>query len=315
VDVRFELRETGRLPGERRPGEPESGAEVVYRSPERLPGGESVLTATDAGPRTMLRFADAGAFSVGPGRIVARPEGPRDAGPLPEQRRTVLELRLLGPVLAFWLERAGRAALHAASVTVAGRSVGFLSSNHGGKTSLAAALMALGRPMLTDDVLAVEEAVEAGEVCFRGHPGYPQMRLWPADLERFLPPEGCLEQTPKREFPRVHPGFDKVRVPVGSGGLGAFDAESRPLGCLYVPDRREGVPIDITAIPRREALMALIRHSFLPRLVAAMGWQERRLDLLARLADRVPVRRLTYPTGHGHLPEVARAVLDDLDRL
>jgi hypothetical protein len=355
VDVVFELTETDPLPGEARPDAPDPGSETVYRSPERLPGGESVLTAVRAGPCTILRFAGVGAFSVGPDRIVARP-----AGPLDDDRRTVLELRLLGPVLAFWLERSGCAALHASAVTAGGRAIVFLSSNHGGKSSLAAALMTLGHPMLTDDVLVVERARgpgDGGTGGFRGHPGYPQMRLWPEDVDRLLGSGGSRFRP--RRFPRVHPAFDKVRVPVGPGGLGELDGEHRPVGCLYLPDRRSdplsdslgdrpsssspgpppdrdeghGAPagtlgawgggavesgiggIGIAPVPPREAVLALVRHSFLPRLVAAMGWQERRLDLLARLVSRVPVRRLIYPSGHEHLPAVARAVLDDLERL
>lgn len=320
ADLVFELVDNARLPGEDRPGEPEPGAETVYRSPERLTGGESVLTAVRAGAWTLLRFADTGAFAVGPDRIVARPDGGLDPA-----RRTLLELRLLGPVLAFWLERSGRVALHAAAVTVEGRAAVFLSSNHGGKTSLAAALLRQGRPLLTDDVLALEEAFEetaGGETDgavdgsidgFRAHPGYPQVRLWPADVGRFL------ARDPGASFPRVHPGFDKVRVPVGEGGLGSFDGTARPPGCIYLPDRggrsaedpgADG--IEITDISRRDAVLALLRHSFLPRLVAAMGWQERRLEQLARVATAVPVRRLTYPSGHEHLPAVAEAIVEDL---
>lgn len=314
ADLVFELAEDDRLPGEERPGEPETPAETVYRSPERLPGGQSVLTAVRAGAWTHLRFADTGAFAIGPDRILARPDEPFD-----DARRTLLELRLLGPVLAFWLERSGRTVLHAAAVTVEGRAAVFLSSNHGGKTSLATALMKAGRPLLTDDVLAVEEAAEAGTDGttdgFRAHAGYPQMRLWPADVERFLPEETA--GSPTSSFPRVHPGFDKVRVPVGPGGLGAFDRASRPPGCIYLPDRREpdqngGEEVEISGVSRRDAVLALLRHSFLPRLVAAMGWQERRLDQLARLATAVPVRRLTYPSGHEHLPVVAEAIVGDL---
>ncbi len=309
----FELVESGRLPADERSEETEPGAETVYRSPERTSEGKSILTAVRAGAWTLLRFADTGTFAVGPDRIVARPDGPLDAA-----RRTLLELRLLGPVLAFWLERTGRVALHAAAVTVEGRAAVFLSSNHGGKTSLAAALVRGGRPLLTDDVLAIGE-VEGGADGttdgFRAHPGYPQMRLWPADVERFL--SGDSVGRPRPSFPRVHPGFDKVRVPVGPGGLGSFDRASRPPGCIYLPDRRdpdevEGHAVEIAGVSRRDAVMALLRHSFLPRLVAAMGWQERRLDQLARLATAVPVRRLTYPSGHEHLPAVARAIAEDL---
>jgi hypothetical protein len=60
-------------------------------------------------------------------------------------------------------------------------------------------------------------------------------------------------------------------------------------------------------------MLELVRHSFSPYIVEGVGWQPRRLDLFARLLRGVAVRSLVYPSGLERLPEVARAVLEDLD--
>jgi hypothetical protein len=297
AEVRFDLLPRGAvLPGEEAPG-----ARVVYRSPERAKGGESVLVATRAGNRTLLRFAGVAEFSVALERIAARPEGPDDPR-LP----AVVELRLLGPVLALRLESSGVAALHASAVAVDGRAVAFLSANRGGKTTLATSLMAVGAPLLTDDVLPVQPpAGSSGD--FLALPGYPQVRAWPADAERLL----AQEPEALRGLARVHPAHEKLRVPVGPDGLGRFEPSPRPLARIYLPERRNGGPVSIAPVPPREALIALVRHSFLPRLVEALGWAERRLELLARLVEAVPVSRLVYPGGAERLEAVRRVVLAD----
>jgi hypothetical protein len=304
-DVTFERVEDAPLPGEDDTllGE---GAETVYRSPERRPDGRPVLSARSArgttGPVTLLSYAGEATFSVGERRIVARPEAPGVEG------ESVTELRLLGPVLAFWLERSGVPVLHASAVTVDGRAVALLAGSRGGKSSLAAALLDRGHPLLTDDVLAVRGT--------RAQPSYPQMRFEPEDAARRLAGEGGPDAAAR--LPRAHPEFAKLRMPVGGAqGFGRFDPEPRPLARIYLPERRadgERVtiePVSIEPVRGREAVLALVAGSFLPRLVEAMGWAGRRLDLLARLADAVPVRRISFPEGLERLPEVAARLADD----
>ena len=271
----------------------------VFASRFRTARGESNCSFYRLAESDLLRFPGVGDFYLGADRIVCQPADPEDVG--------AVEVHLLGTVLSCWLERAGVPSLHASAVVAdGGRTVGFLSPNGGGKSSLAAALMEGGWPLLTDDVLAVE----AGPDGFRGRRGYPQMRLWPAEAERFCGPAASL--------PRVHRDCSKLRVPVGGGGFGAFAAAERPLSSFYLPERRPGGggagAVAVEALAPRAAMIELVRHSFVGALVEAAGWQPRRFDILARLAVAVPVKRLTYPSGHEHLPRVREAIVADLKR-
>lgn len=275
-----------------------SDEQVVYRSPERGAHGESVLVASRAGSWIALHYAGEATLGLDEDVVRGRPERPGADG------LALVELRLLGPGLACWLERSGLLALHAAAVTVEGRAVALLSANHGGKSCLAATLVASGLPLLTDDVLALETAPSGG---FLARPSYPQMRLWPPDAVRFA---GSRLSVPS--LPRAHPDFDKVRVPVGAGGLGTFDLEPRPTAVVYLPERRAVAAPAVEPLPPRAALVAVLRRSFLPRLVEALGWGPRRLDLLARLVREVPVRRLVLPDGFEHLPRIRDALLEDV---
>jgi hypothetical protein len=244
----------------------------------------------------VLRFPRLADFHLGKDWIISNLAG-TDA-------EATISIPLLGPVLSYWLERRGLPTLHASAVAVNGRAAVFLSASGGGKTGLAAAMMRgvnSGHPLLTDDILPLEERDGA----ILGRPGYPQMRMWPDEAEHFLGGTGGLEL--------VHPALTKRRVPVGVGGFGGFHDSALPLACLYVPERRPEGPVEIRTIPPRDALIELVRHSFSPHLVEAAGLQPARLDLFARLVRRVPVRRLLYPSGFDHLPRVVEAVLRDLD--
>jgi len=267
------------------------GGDPIFRSPRRFQNGESFSQLYQLNLWEALCFPGVADFYLQGDRIAAHPIG--------NPTSDLLEIRLLGPVLSYWLERQGFPTLHASAVAVDGRAVAFLSSHGSGKTGLAAAMMRAGLSLLTDDILPVEER----DGKFLGRPGYSQMRMWPDEAEHFLGKSDDL--------PLVHPAITKRVVTVGGGSFGAFHDMAVPLACIYLPERVLGGPIEIHEISRREALIELVRHSFSRHLVQAVGFQPRRLDLFARLVMQVPVRRLRYPSGFERLPEVVERLLKD----
>jgi hypothetical protein len=270
--------------------------EPIYASRFRTARGESNCCFYRLGELDLLRFPDVGDFFFAGDRIVFCSAELMD--------RAAIEIHLLGTVLSCWLERDGVPALHASVVVADGRAVGFLSHNGGGKSSLAAAMMQGGHPLLTDSVLAVKLSSQG----FSGQHGYPQMRLWPAEAGYFCG---------SANFPRVYRDVSKVCVPVGRESFGAFDETERPLIGFYLPARRPpgdgNLAVEIQMLSRRDAVIEFVRHSFVAPLVEAAGWQARRLDFFARLAAEVPVKRLIYPSGLEHLPRVRDAILADLE--
>jgi hypothetical protein len=244
----------------------------------------------------VLRFTDLADFYVWADRIVCHVQNPA--------LEHLVEICLLGPVLSFWLERLGVLALHASAVVLNGEAVAFVSSNQRGKTALAAALMQSGCPLLTDDILPVDRRGDS----LLGSPGYPTMRMWPTEAQYFL---GSYEH-----LQRVDPDLSKRLVPVGPDAFGAFCDVAQPLACAYVLERRgrpKGTPaIRFSLMSLPDAVMELVRHSFTPYVVEALGWQSRRLDAITHVVQRVPIRRLVFPSGLEHLPSVREAILEDL---
>ena len=157
---------------------------------------------------------------------------------------------------------------------------------------------------MSDDIVPVENTL--GTLTSRS--GYPSMRLWPDEAEFFLGDiQGLASENSRSK---------KLRIPVGTGVFGTYSNANRPIQCIYLPQRYSsgiGDPcIEIQPVSPRDALIELIRYSFIARLAEATGLVPSRLRLLGEIARNIPVRRLIYPSGYRHLPVVCEAILRDL---
>lgn len=256
-------------------GDDVSVPHTLYRHPE--------------GDRHVVRFRDAVDYILAPDAITYH---------LHDRRFThAVEIWLLGPIFSLWNELRGRPALHASTVGVGDGAIGFLATNKGGKSTLAAGLMRAGCPLLTDDILVIDEA--DGEMI--GRPSYPQMRMWPEQARHFVGDVSAL--------PRVVPHLTKRRVPVGPEGFGTFHETARPVTHLFLPEYRPDVDgVQATPLPPQEAVTTLLRHAFLPNTVEDLGLAATRLPTLTALAEQAEVARLVYPKGADCLPKVAESI-------
>jgi hypothetical protein len=276
---------------------PPSGP-ATYESDIRLESGAPFLALYPAESFDLLRFSEVADFYVSDRVILCHLIDPA--------YQYTVEIRLLGTVFAFWFERRGVPMLHASAVVADGRAAVFMATNSGGKSSLAATLMQAGCPLLSDDLVGLQ----ASQGGVEGRPGYPAMRFWPDQTAHFFGSSDTLDL--------VHPNIPKHRLPVGPGGFGRFFDAPIPIGCIYLPERHEsgtrtGRPsVEVVGVAPRQAVIELVRGSFLPDLVERAGLAPHRLPLLARLSAQMPVKRLIYPTGMEFLPIVRDAILADL---
>jgi hypothetical protein len=277
--------------------DPLAGAgELVFSSPLLLESGVPYSELYRRPGQDLLRFSEVVDFYISDDRITGHLLDP--------EYEFVVELRLLGKVLSFWFERQGIPMLHAAAVAAEGQAAVFIATNKGGKSSLAATMVQAGFPLLSDDLVGVQTGPSGPEA----RPGYPCMRFWPDQATHFAGTADHLEL--------VHPHFTKRRLPIGDGGFGSFCDSPQPLGCFYLPQRREArcndPVIEISALPPRHAVMELVRAAYLPRVVQAAGLSGQRLAHFGDIVRSVPVKRLIYPNGLHFLPSVREAILEDL---
>jgi hypothetical protein len=255
--------------------------------------------ATPAGRRLAL-LDDGRAYLQWPGlfEFLIAADGREIAGR--ELRRGFIEgfhSYLLGQALSYALIRQGLEPLHATVVTVDGGAVAFLGDSGHGKSSLAAAFVESGYPLLTDDLLVLTGST-AG---WTAHPGPPRLKLFPQSARLLVP---------GRRGTRMMRSTPKLLYPLGPAQVAG---EASRVRAMYViaPPSRPAARVAIRRLGARQACVALLRNTF-NASTRDREQAARHFALSAHLATTVPVKSLAYPRSYDALPQVRDAVLADL---
>jgi len=207
---------------------------------------------------------------------------------------------LLGQVLSFALLKQGIESLHSTVVAVDGGAVAILGDCGYGKSSLAAAFLHAGYPLLTDDVLVVKEEGDS----FFAYPGLPRIKLFPEVADLFL-----REQA--RGTP-MNPDTTKLIIPLCPPLSWQTTAPLRAIYALRAPNAKPQTKrITIRALSQRKSLLKLISSTFNTQ-IRTPDRLTRQFALAARLSDHIPVKSLSYPRDLSQLPAVVDAIRSDL---
>jgi hypothetical protein len=232
-----------------------------------------------------LRFDGGGDFHVSRdgSHISADPA----SGPLDTIRHLLLD-----QVVPLTLAQRGHLVLHASAFEIGRGAVALAGPPGAGKSTLAASFGASGTCLLADDALLVEP----GGHRWLARPAYPAVRVWPD-----------VVPVDARRPPRVAPYTDKRRL--GSAEGLAFTAAPSPLDRIYVLDYVESAETEIVPLSGRQAVMAIVAHTF------SLDVSDRRravaqLDQALALSRQTPVCRLRYPRSLAALPSVRQAIQD-----
>ena len=278
------LPELDALPGELR----YSGEEI-----DGVPGVQ-VWTLAD-GSHFRMRYADGTEF-------VVDAHGTQVWGTSPPPA-TIADTAtyLLGPVLGFLLRLRGTTCLHASAVALADRAVALVGPAGAGKSTVAAAFCRAGHRVMADDVVPL--VVEEGGIL--AQPAYSQLRLWPDMVS-------LLFGTPDA-LPRLTPSWDKRALDLAA--TDCFERQPRPLAAVYLlDDVRPGGRVEIQEVPRREAMLTLMTHTYVGYLLNARMRAEE-FDCLSQVASTVPVRRIVRPSGGVSPSQLCVRIQNDLETL
>lgn len=200
---------------------------------------------------------------------------------------------LLSQVLSFSLLARGREPLHASAVAVDGGVIAFVGNCGLGKSSLTAAFLRAGYPMVTDDLLVLSRR-GAGYLV---EVGVPRIKLFPHVARRLLEIQSGW---------RMNPGTAKLVLPVPR----AMRAIGRlPLHTMYVLQR--GRSVRITPLAPAAAFVEVVRCAFNTVELDA-GRLASQFRFARGLAAAARVRRLSYPRRLASLGQVRAAILSDL---
>jgi hypothetical protein len=272
---------------------------IRYASPYRDERGMPLVVVSQAADDTLfrLRFADGAEFVIeGLGeRVWATASGTL-------AQEDVVSY-LLGTVLGFVLRLRGVTCLHGSAIALADRAVAIIGPSGAGKSTTAGAFARQGYAVLADDIVPL---VERGEE-FLAQPGYPRLRLCPDAL----PPLSALARgRPPLEPP---PGGRRLHLDLTRNGY-RFQREPLPLAAVYILGERTPDPDApcVEAVSARDRLLSLVANTYAsPLLDGAM--RAREFEVLARLAARVPVRRVRPHTDPAYLAALCDVIRRDCE--
>jgi hypothetical protein len=201
---------------------------------------------------------------------------------------------VLGPASTAILYQRNTLPLHASAVAIDGSVVALLAPSGLGKSTLAAALVANGASLVSDDVVAVRQA----------HDG--SLAVWPGTTALRLLPESCTALE-RACFEASHSDPDGKRIMVP---LGAPAACERPLAALFLLELGEAVAA--TAISGPALLMRLRRLLSRPGLARPLGAEQTCFAMLGRIVAQVPAWSLSRPADRWSLPECEALVRECL---
>lgn len=252
-----------------------------------LPDGNAWTYFRRRGPNYLLRFPGMADFEVSADgkQVQVWPVAGATAG-------TIHQL-YLNQVLPLALSRQGRLVLHASAVEIDAQCVAFLAESGRGKSTLAAAFATTGARFMTDDGLQVEW-VEGVPLAV---PSHPSIRLWEdSRLELVGPdhePAAPAEYTSKARFL--------------AGPQLSFCAKTLPLRRIYLLGPGEATTISFRPAKPAEAMMAMVRNSFLLD-IAEHEMLSQHFGDITRIANLPLHYHLDYPRSYEELPRLRQAI-------
>jgi hypothetical protein len=205
---------------------------------------------------------------------------------------------LLGPVLGILLRLKGEVCLHASAVALGDRVAVFAGNAGAGKSTTAAAFARQGYPIVSDDVVRLEERGNS----FFVEPAYPHLSLWPESVEFLFGSADAL--------PRFSSNWEKRNLTLGELGT-QFEWRKLPVGAIYILGGRCADPgPHLAELTSQSAFMALVANSYSTNILDR-EMRVKEFDFFARLVSSTPVRQLDIQHNPSRLPDLCRLIQED----
>lgn len=205
---------------------------------------------------------------------------------------------LLGPIMGFVMLLRGVVCLHASAIAIGSDAIAILGPAGSGKSTTAAAFAQRAFSILAEDVVTLDDRKDR----FLVRPAYPCIRLWPASVKALYGTESHL--------PRLTPNWDKCYLDLTE----QFQKQPLPLAAIYLLDERRddsNAPY-IEPVDRTVALMSLVANTYATKLMDKQ-MRAREFELLTRVLNNVPVRRVTPHADSARIPELCDRILEDFE--
>ena len=205
---------------------------------------------------------------------------------------------LLGPIMGFVMLLRGVVCLHASAIAIGSDAIALVGPAGSGKSTTAAAFAQRGFSILAEDVVTLDDRGDH----FLVQPAYPCIRLWPASVKALYGTESHL--------PKLTPNWDKCYLDLTE----QFQKQPLPLAAIYVLDERRddsSAPY-IEPLDRSVALMSLVANTYATKLMDKQ-MRAREFDLLTRVLNNVPLRRVTPHADSARIFELCDRIFEDFE--
>ena len=180
---------------------------------------------------------------------------------------------------AVLLQQRGVLTLHASSVMAGDGAALLLGGSGAGKSSLAAALVERGFPLIADDVTGIVAGADGRVTAL---PGFASLRLWADTLDQL--------RWRDRGESRLRQGVDKYWMPLEQACTAPL-----PVRAAFVLKANESNVVGIDPVHERDAFSLLWRNTHRARAMAAIGKTQTRFRTVGAMAQHVPVAVATRP--------------------
>jgi hypothetical protein len=237
----------------------------------------------------LLRFPDLADFEVSANGHAVH------CWPVPGISEGTVQHLYLNQVLPLVLGKQGKLVFHASAIETGSGALVFMGESGRGKSTLAASFATNGFRFLTDDGLIVEEENSRYQV----QPSHPSIRLWQDSQEALV----------AADVPIAPPVQHTSKARFLAGEDIAFCGEARPLQRIYFLGEGTASTVEFQSMGPSEALMELVRHSFLLD-IEEQAMLASHFDRLARLVSAPIFCRLDYPRRYEDLALVRQAIIE-----
>jgi hypothetical protein len=210
---------------------------------------------------------------------------------------------LLGPIMGFVLLLRGLVCLHASAIAIGNEAIALVGPTGAGKSTTAAAFSDRGYSILAEDVLTLDDGGDR----FLVRPAYPCIRLWPSSVEALYGNANHL--------PKLTPNWDKCYLDLTERPQ-QFQSEPLPLAAIYELGERCDEPRApfVEPLTHKAGLMSLIANTYATKLIDK-EMRARQFDVLTRVLNNVPLRRVTPHRDPARIPELCDSIVNDFESI
>lgn len=216
--------------------------------------------------------------------------------PYPGVSETAIRLFLQGAVWSALLLQRGLLPIHGSCFRLGDKGIVLSGPSSCGKSTLVAALMDRGYPIIADELCALVVHENAPPMLL---PGFPQILLWADSLLQL--------QKNSQSLTRVQPGLEKYILPCQDKSTG----EALPLERIYILKVVNTPLVKLTPLTGAQKVQALIESTYRVHHVTGHGLNRSHFNQCTNIARYIDVKRMERPDGSFHIEGMIKRLEED----